>query len=126
MEMICLYFCPGRGLSGGAGSEDCLHLNIYAPTYVLQPNQISKIPVLVYIHGGGFVHGNPLSWPFDHWIEQFPDIIVVSVYYRLSIFGFMASPGGHAAFDYNAGFLDQLEALKWVQKVSILFFARWS
>lgn len=118
--MLMRYISPGLGEQGGAGSEDCLHLNVYTPTGALESNETSKLPVLVYIHGGGFVYGNPLSWPFEHWIEQFPDIVIVSVYYRLSIFGFLTSPGGHAAFDYNAGFLDQLEALKWVKKVSTI------
>ncbi|KAG8831173.1 hypothetical protein FRC17_003531, partial [Serendipita sp. 399] len=103
---------------GGAGSEDCLHLNIYAPSSILEktakPGQ--PLPVLVYIHGGGFVDGNPLSWPFEHWIEAFPDIIIVSVYYRLNIFGFLSTSDAGDALDYNVGFLDQREAIKWVKK----------
>lgn len=63
------------------------------------------------------MNGNPLSWSFEHWIEQSPDVVIVSVYYRLSIFGFLASPNGSPVIDYNAGFLDQVEALKWVKKV---------
>jgi hypothetical protein len=62
--------------------------------------------------------GNPLSWPFEHWIEQFPDIVIVSVYYRLSIFGFLSAPEGNG-LDYNAGLLDQKEALRWIKKVRI-------
>ncbi|PVF95497.1 alpha/beta-hydrolase [Serendipita vermifera] len=104
---------------GGAGSEDCLHLNIYTPTSALasaSPDGYpSKLPVLVYIHGGGFIYGNPLSWPFEHWIEQFPDVVIVSIYYRLSVFGFLSTPEGNG-LDHNAGFLDQVEALKWVKK----------
>jgi carboxylesterase type B len=136
---------------GGAGTEDCLILNIYTPSSILKPNSNPifnsdpnpnsnanqesrrKLPVLVYIHGGGFIVGNPLSWPFEHWIEQFPDIVIVSVYYRLSIFGFLAAPDSKDGkngkdgkdedvdLDYNVGFLDQLEALKWVKKVSFSF-----
>ncbi|KAF9041726.1 alpha/beta-hydrolase [Hymenopellis radicata] len=97
------------GTFGGAGSEDCLKVNIYAP--VLGNN----LPVLVYIHGGGYIFGNPANWPFDHWIEQSPDIVVVSVYYRLSSFGFLATPefNDSSKGDFNAGFLDQVEALRW-------------
>ncbi|KAG8786650.1 hypothetical protein FRC19_010850 [Serendipita sp. 401] len=109
---------PGDDRHGGAGSEDCLHLNIYAPSTVLNKaaNADRRLPVLVYIHGGGFVYGNPLSWPFEHWIESFPDIIIVSVYYRLNIFGFLSTSDAGEALDYNVGFLDQREALKWVKK----------
>ncbi len=74
--------------------------------------------MLVYIHGGGYVYGNPANWPFDHWIEQSPDIVVVSVYYRLSSFGFLATPefNDSSNGDFNAGFLDQVEALRWVRQ----------
>ncbi|CAG8632426.1 10994_t:CDS:2, partial [Acaulospora colombiana] len=113
-------FCiQGPAYSSGAGSEDCLHLNIYTPTSALASASTdgypSKLPVLVYIHGGGFIYGNPLSWPFEHWVEQFPDVVIVSIYYRLAVFGFLSTPDGHG-LDFNAGFLDQVEALKWVKK----------
>ena len=75
---------------------------------------------MVYIHGGGFVQGNPLGWPFEHWIKQYPDIVIVSVYYRLGIFGFMTAPDAGSAIDSNAGILDQVEALRWVKEVGIL------
>lgn len=108
---------PTATVHGGAGSEDCLHLNIYVPPRVLRSRPSSaKLPTLVYIHGGAFKAGNPLAWPFDHWVEQFPDVVVVSVYYRLGIFGFLSAPNAKGALDYNAGFLDQLAALKWVKE----------
>jgi carboxylesterase type B len=76
------------------------------------------VPVLVYIHGGGYVFGNPANWPFEHWIQQSPNVVVVSVYYRLSVFGFLSTPefSDGKLGDLNAGFLDQSEALRWVQK----------
>jgi carboxylesterase type B len=103
----------------GAGSEDCLHLNVYTPKSVLASVGAEKLPVLVYIHGGGFEYGNPLSWPFEHWIEQFPNTVIVSIYYRLSIFGFLSAPSKlkNTGLDFNAGFRDQLLALKWVKQV---------
>ncbi|PPQ83490.1 hypothetical protein CVT25_006980 [Psilocybe cyanescens] len=105
----------GSGDAGGAGSEDCLNVNIYAP---VGANRGSDLPVLVYIHGGGYVFGNPVNWPFDHWINQSPNVVIVSVYYRLSSFGFLASPAlrDSANGDLNAGFLDQIQALKWVKE----------
>jgi hypothetical protein len=81
----------------------------------------------VYIHGGGFEYGNPLSWPFEHWIEQFPKTVIVSIYYRLSIFGFLSTPSKmkSGGIDFNAGFQDQLLALKWVRDVRSPVSADW-
>lgn len=72
----------------------------------------------MYIHGGGYVYGNPASWPFEHWINQSPNVVIVSVYYRLSSLGFLAHPELRDPVngDLNAGFLDQIEALRWVRK----------
>lgn len=99
---------------------------------------MSTVPVLVYIHGGGecywfrplstrppdllppsgYVNGNPANWPFDHWIHQSPNVVIVSVYYRLSSFGFLAVPEFRDSRngDFNAGFQDQIQALKWVKQ----------
>ena len=65
------------------------------------------------------MHGNPLVWPFDHWIHQVPEVVIVSVYYRLDSFGFLAHPAfasDPSLGDMNAGIQDQTEALRWVQK----------
>ncbi|KAI0342414.1 alpha/beta-hydrolase [Trametopsis cervina] len=114
---FCIQGTTGGGDAGGAGAEDCLKVNIYAP---LSAKPGHNLPVLVYIHGGGitYVYGNPANWPFDDWIQQVPEVLVVSVYYRLDSFGFLA----HPAFatrpelgDLNVGLLDQIEALRWVQ-----------
>ncbi|KAF5379671.1 hypothetical protein D9615_005751 [Tricholomella constricta] len=102
------------GDAGGAGSEDCLKVNIYTPA---SAKEGSNLPVLVYIHGGGYIFGNPANWPFDHWVHQSPNVVIVSVYYRLSSFGFLATPefSDPRVGDFNAGFQDQIEALKWVK-----------
>ncbi|KAG8731477.1 hypothetical protein FRC12_019711, partial [Ceratobasidium sp. 428] len=116
---------PWLGLNdrGGAGTEDCLMVNICAPRGF---SNASSYPVLVYIHGGGFHAGNPQIWPFDNWVQRSPaPFVAVSIYYRLSALGFLASPdqpgkGVHAGSDpellLNAGIHDQRLALKWVQK----------
>ncbi|KAI0029012.1 Alpha/Beta hydrolase protein [Vararia minispora EC-137] len=101
-----------KGDAGGAGSEDCLKVNVYAP---VNATKDSHLPVLVYIHGGGFVYGNPRNWPFDHWIQQSPNIVVASVYYRLDSFGFLSHPSMPTA-DLNAGIRDQLAALHWIKR----------
>ncbi|KAJ7654360.1 Alpha/Beta hydrolase protein [Mycena rosella] len=112
---FCVQGSIGAGDAGGAGSEDCLNVNIYAPTGAKAG---SHLPVLVYIHGGGYVFGNPRNWPFDHWIHQSPNVVIVSVYYRLDALGFLSVPefSDAALGDFNAGFSDQIQALKWVQQ----------
>ncbi|TFK53144.1 alpha/beta-hydrolase [Heliocybe sulcata] len=113
--MFCIQGTTGAGDAGGAGSEDCLKVNIYAP---YGASKGSNLPVLVYIHGGGYVYGNPANWPFDDWINQFPDVVIVSVYYRLDSFGFLTHPDfvDGTIGDLNAGFQDQIQALKWVNQ----------
>lgn len=76
------------------------------------------VPVLFYIHGGGYTFGNPANWPFEHWVNQSPNVVIVSIYYRLASFGFLATPEfhDHSHGDFNAGFLDQVEALRWVRR----------
>ncbi|KAI9056446.1 alpha/beta-hydrolase [Trametes sanguinea] len=112
---FCIQGSIGAGDAGGAGSEDCLKVNIYAPAGAKDGDQL---PVLVYIHGGGYVYGNPANWPFDHWIHQSPNVVIVSAYYRLDSFGFLAAPelADSTVGDLNAGFQDQIQALKWVQQ----------
>ncbi|KAG7091944.1 hypothetical protein E1B28_008335 [Marasmius oreades] len=111
---FCIQGPIGGNDQGGAGSEDCLNVNIYAPANAKKGD---KLPVLFYIHGGGYVFGNPRNWPFDHWIRQSPNVVVVSIYYRLDAFGFLSTPefADSKIGDFNAGFLDQIQALKWVQ-----------
>ncbi|KAK7014062.1 hypothetical protein VNI00_019445 [Paramarasmius palmivorus] len=108
-------FClqGGRdGLVGGAGTEDCLKVNIYKP---LNATTTSALPVLVFFHGGGYIFGNPRNFPFDHWIKQSPNIVIVSVYYRLNSLGFLAHPElvGHLG-DMNAGFSTS-RGMRWVR-----------
>ncbi|KAF9460345.1 Alpha/Beta hydrolase protein [Collybia nuda] len=104
-----------EGDAGGAGSENCLKVNIYTP---VGARRGSNLPVLVYIHGGGYIFGNPRNWPFDHWVQQSPNVVIVSVYYRLSSFGFMSVPefSDSTIGDFNAGFQDQIQALRWVKE----------
>ncbi|KAF5373821.1 hypothetical protein D9758_000817 [Tetrapyrgos nigripes] len=111
-------FCiqGGRdGLAGGAGMEDCLKVNVYTP---VGASRGTNLPVLVFLHGGGYIFGNPHNFPFDNWIHQSPNVVIVSVYYRLNSLGFLTHPEFTSSNigDVNAGFFDQIEALRWIQK----------
>ena len=96
-------------------SEDCLFLNLWRPIN----SKTEKLPVMVWIHGGGNVGG----WSFEpnyrgHELAS-GGVVVVSIGYRLNVFGFLAHPDLTAETSYlssgNYGLLDQLEALRWVQ-----------
>ncbi len=96
------------------GSEDCLTLNIWVPVKTSGP----KLPVMVWIYGGGFAAGSTSEARQDgtHLAQQ--GVIVVSMNYRLGVFGFFVHPelakesGRNAAGNY--GLLDQTLALHWV------------
>jgi para-nitrobenzyl esterase len=95
-------------------SEDCLYLNVWTPA---APGR-AKLPVMVWIYGGGFAAGATSEPRQDGGNLSKKGVIVVSMNYRLGIFGFFADPeltkeSGHEAAG-NYGLLDQAAALKWV------------
>jgi para-nitrobenzyl esterase len=94
-------------------SEDCLYLNVW------RPSTGEKLPVLVWIHGGGFVGGgSSIPW-YDGSAFARDGIVVVSLNYRLGRLGFFAHPALLATGERptgNFGFLDQIAALAWVQR----------
>ncbi|MBQ6601700.1 MAG: carboxylesterase family protein [Clostridia bacterium] len=94
--------------------EDCLFLNIWTPE---DADESSKLPVLIYIHGGGFTGGCGHEKHFDGpvWAEK--GVIAVTVNYRLGPMGFLCLPelkdeAGHTG---NYGLYDQLTAIKWIK-----------
>jgi para-nitrobenzyl esterase len=108
---------PMQGGNPPSGkSEDCLYLNIWTPA----KSASDKIPVMVYIYGGGFAGG----YTSDPWIggEKLAKkgVILVSIAYRVNQFGFLAHPElsaespNHVSGNY--GILDQIAGLKWIQK----------
>ncbi|WP_232836953.1 carboxylesterase/lipase family protein [Lentzea terrae] len=90
-------------------TEDCLYLNVTTPA---KPSKKPR-PVMVWIHGGGFTAGSASSYD-ARWLATKNDAVVVTVNYRLGVFGFFGHPGlpGSGAF----GLADQQAALKWVQR----------
>jgi para-nitrobenzyl esterase len=96
----------------GPRAEDCLTLNVW--TAAEQPDE--KLPVMVWIHGGGFQFGSSANPATDGGLLAAKGVIVVSFNYRLGIFGFLAHPDlDSEAPSGNYGLLDQLAALRWVQ-----------
>ena len=87
-------------------SEDCLYLDVYTP------NISFNLPVMVYIHGGGYEIGTAIKFPSD--ILALQGVVVVVIQYRLGPFGFLTT--GDSAAPGNFGMLDQVEALKWVKE----------
>ncbi|XP_076087654.1 pyrethroid hydrolase Ces2e-like [Mytilus galloprovincialis] len=104
MEYIKLHH-PGFDLS----SEDCLYLNVYVPKIV---NHNSRMPVLVFIHGGSYFNG--MGGMFEGSFLAIEGIIVVTVNYRLGALGFLST--GDSNIPGNYGMLDQVAALKWVKQ----------
>ena len=99
----------------GPTSEDCLFLNIWRPAGAGQ----KSLPVLVWIHGGGFIAGSGSEAVFDGTPYAERDVILVTINYRLGRLGFFAHPAlalGHEDEPTgNFGYLDQVAALRWVQ-----------
>ena len=102
-------------------SEDCLYLNIWTPA----SKSTQRLPVLVWIHGGGYSNGSasmPLYWG-DRLAHK--GVIVVTMAYRLGPLGFLVHPeltreSGHGASG-NYGLLDQIAALHWIQRNIVAF-----
>ncbi|XP_064200372.1 fatty acyl-CoA hydrolase precursor, medium chain-like [Anguilla rostrata] len=93
-----------------AVSEDCLYLDIYTPA---TSTAESKLAVMVWIHGGGFVMGSS-SLQDASALAAYQDVVAVVIQYRLGILGLFSTGDEHAPG--NFGFLDQVAALRWVQK----------
>ena len=95
-------------------SEDCLYLNVYTTAASASARQ----PVMVWIHGGAFTSGAGAIYQGEDLARK--GVVVVTVNYRLGVFGFFSHPeltkesATHASGNY--AFLDQIAALKWVQK----------
>ncbi|XP_058456716.1 uncharacterized protein LOC131434086 [Malaya genurostris] len=101
------------------GSEKALHLNVYTPMLPDKQGSSILLPVMVYIHGGGYINGSAGSFLFNpvHFVKE--GVITVIMNYRLGPLGFLSLPSMGIAG--NAGLKDQLLALRWVHE-NIKFF----
>eukprot|EP00794_Sanderia_malayensis_P012154 gene12154-13408_t len=118
--------CPQMDTGGGGviGSEDCLTLNVYRPSrhdasvklhqQQQQQQQTNKyLAVMVWIHGGSFMLDSAQSYD-GRVLSTTRDVIVVTLNYRLGVLAFFNMPNSPARGNY--GLLDQISALRWVQR----------
>lgn len=99
--------------------EDCLYLNVWRPA---KASAAAKLPVMVWVHGGGFVNGgtSPATYSGHNFARD--GVVLISLNYRLGRFGFFAHPGLAAeGAGGNFGFLDQIAALRWVKANAAAF-----
>jgi len=112
--LACMQPENSQGNTAPVG-EDCLYLNVWTPAQ--KPGE--KIPVLVWIYGGGFSGGSTSIPMYDGMGFAKKGVVFVSIAYRVGPFGFLAHPelsreSGHGSGDY--GLADMIAGLKWVKK----------
>ncbi|KAL1453757.1 hypothetical protein WDU94_010071 [Cyamophila willieti] len=89
------------------GQEDCLYLNVYTP----QLDSNAKLPVMVFIHGGGFHMGGASAYGPEYLMDH--NVVLVTIQYRLGILGFLSF--GNQMMPGNLGLKDQVLALQWLK-----------
>jgi para-nitrobenzyl esterase len=115
--------CEQGGMGGGPGiapppamSEDCLYLNVWTPA----KSPSARIPVLVWIYGGGFNAGATSIPTYSGEVLARKGVVLVSIAYRVGILGFLAHPELSAEspehVSGNYGLLDMIAALQWIKK----------
>ncbi len=109
----------GNGASLYPQGEDCLTLNVWTAADGMRS---ARRPVMVWIHGGSYVNNgtaNPRDWG-DKFVKVHPEVVMVSINYRLGLLGFLdlssLPDGKDYAYSGNLGILDQVEALRWVKR----------
>ena len=105
-----------QSIPGITTSEDCLYLNVWSPA----KSASAKVPVLVWIYGGGFSVGGTSVPTYSGEQLAKKGVVLVSIGYRLGALGFLAHPGLSAESPQhvsgNYGLLDMIAALAWIQK----------
>jgi para-nitrobenzyl esterase len=108
--------CPQIPIVPGPQSEDCLGLNVWTPAHPAA----AKLPVMVWIHGGGFQIGASSQSAYDGEALAAQGVVLVSINYRLGILGFLADPAldreSPQGVSGNYALLDMVAALQWVKR----------
>lgn len=91
------------------GDEDCLYLNVHTP----KVDSLSKLPVMLYVHGGGFICGSGISTVYGPEYMLDEDLVLVTINYRLGPLGFLSMED--TVLPGNYGLKDQTAALLWVK-----------
>ena len=119
MQHDCMQIpAPSEAAPGGTTtpSEDCLYLNVWTPA----GNHRTHLPVMVWIYGGGFLNGGASPALYDGTEFAKRGVVIVTFNYRLGRFGFFAHPALSSEQSSgplgNYGYMDQVAALKWVQR----------
>jgi para-nitrobenzyl esterase len=106
------------GFRDDGPSENCLYLNVWTP--VVEGKKHAPLPVMIWIYGGGYAAGATSEPRQDGEMLAKKGVVVVSMNYRLGVFGFLSHPGLAKEMGRNGsgnyGLLDQAAALEWVQK----------
>ncbi|KAJ7135504.1 carboxyesterase [Mycena crocata] len=100
----------------GIGSEDCVTLNIWTPS---NATSNSKLPVYVYIHGGGNYYNSAQGFPANDWVARSNGgLVAVGIQYRLGLLGFLSGSAirKSSSASSNNGILDQRAAFEWIQR----------
>ena len=112
----CMQGAGGAPGGGPAMSEDCLYLNVWTPA----KSSKERVPVLVWIYGGGFTGGSTSSASTSGEVLAGKGVVVVSIAYRVGPLGFLAHPELSAESPQkvsgNYGLLDMVAALQWIRR----------
>ena len=106
--------CPQQGAFAELAAEDCLFLNVTTP----KEQTSGPLPVMVWLHGGGYTRDGGSLYDAQRMVSQ-GDVIVVTVNYRLGVFGYFGHPG--LSGSGNFGLADQIAALQWTQRNAAAF-----
>ena len=115
LPALLMLVLPGYAWTKAVGVEDCLYLNVYRPASAATAAE--PLAVMVFIHGGYAVAGSgrPDDYQYGSSVEMPAEgVIHVNVEYRLGVMGFLCLNDGETV--PNVGLLDQLSALRWVQR----------
>ena len=110
----CPQTADGPGQPGST-DEDCLYLNVTTPR---RQARGARLPVMVWWHGGGYVNGAGSDYDADRLATQ-GDVVVVTLNYRLGIFGYFGLPGLPGSGDF--GLEDQIAAARWAKRNAAAF-----